>query len=151
MHNPSSNAADAGRQEESAFSPDGHWLAYQSNETGRAEVFARRYPELDAKEQVSRNGGFSPKWSADSTQVLYYEDPQIMTADWVRSGSAFHAGPPRPWLSASASLGRPVLDFDVHPDGKRLLIRTPADAPTAWQHVVLVLNFPDELRRLTAR
>jgi len=84
-----------------AVSPDGHWLAYDSNETGRSEVYVRSFPEPREKYRVSTSGGTSPKWSRDGRELLFWTSDTISytvgsayTVD-VQTGPAFRAGSPR--------------------------------------------------------
>jgi Tol biopolymer transport system component len=138
------------------FSPDGRWIAYVSDETGRFEVYVRPFPGPGGKWQISTNGGLWPMWSPKGGELLYEEvrDSRIMLAAYTASGSSFQAEKPRPWASNSVSLvlneigGTP---FDVSPDGKRLavLLKAPDQTETATRedHLTFLFNFTDELRR----
>jgi hypothetical protein len=127
------------------FSPDGNWLAYMSNATGTNEVFVRSFPDTSGRWQVSNNGGTSPAWSPNSRDLLYQSGDQIMLVAYTAKGKTFMAEKPRVWL---AKLGGTA--WDLTPDGKRVAVITPEEAPGAPKqdhHVVFVLNFFDELRR----
>jgi len=132
-----------------AFSPDGRWLAYQSTESGRPEVYVRTFPPpasgQGGKWQVSNNGGVAPHWSRSGHELVYQSGEQILTASYTAKGDSFVAEKPRVWI---ARLGG--TDWDLAPDGKRLLVLTPVEtteAPKQEHEVVLLLNFFDELRR----
>jgi serine/threonine-protein kinase len=132
-----------------AFSPDGRWLTYTSNESGNNEVYVKPFPGPGGKWQISTNGGLAPAWSKTGKD-LFYLTPQpgkIMAVGYSASGDAFQAGKPRPW-SESQPTG--MLRFDPHPDGKRMAIgRAPGTAgETSMDHLVLIENFFDELRRV---
>jgi serine/threonine-protein kinase len=136
------------------FSPDGRWIAYASDESGRFEVYVRPFPGPGGKWLISTKGGLYPAWSPKGKELFYveYSDSKIMVADYTLSGGAFKADKPRPWSSASVPLlqsGKPP--FDVSPDGKRLaaLLRPPEAQQTAIEdHLTFLFNFTDELRRL---
>lgn len=132
-----------------AFSPDGRWISYQSTESGRPEVYVRAFPAPStggARWQISDSGGASPRWSGNGRELLYRAGDQIMAVEYAVSGDSFVAEKPRVW---AASLGGATA-FDLAPDGKRLVVLTPAvtrDAPKQEHTVVFVQNFFAELRR----
>jgi hypothetical protein len=132
-----------------SFSPDGRWLAYQSNESGTNEVYVRAFPPpvsgQGGRWQISNNGGTSPRWSWGGHDLLYQSDDQIMTASYTANGDTFRAEKPRVWI---AKLGGTI--WDLAPDGKRVAIVTPVgsvEVPKQEHEVVFLLNFFDELRR----
>ena len=136
------------------FSPDGRWLAYQSNETGTAEIYVRPFPQLPerpgGKWQVSTQGGMLPAWSHSGKELLYLTpapDSKIMSVGYTVSGEAFQAATPRPW-SESQPAG--IWRFDPHPDGKRLaILQVPRlTGESTRSSLVLVENFFEELRRV---
>jgi len=135
------------------FSPDGRWLAYQSNESGRNEVYVRPFPSGEGKWMVSSGGGTQVRWSRN-TKELFYERPddhKIMVANYRVVGGSFQADKPVLWSSVQLADvgGRP--NYDVAPDGKRVaaLRYIETQEKTAEKHdkFVLVLNVFDELRR----
>jgi serine/threonine-protein kinase len=140
-----------------AFSPDGRWIAYQSNETGRPEVFVRPFPNPGGKWQISTDGGSYPVWSKARHELLYASpDNRIMVVSYTASGDSFVADKPQLWSEVrflprfrgpGAGLGRP---FDLHPDGNRVALATARDNEdtTKQDKVVFVFNFFDELRRI---
>ncbi len=133
-----------------AFSPDGRWLAYQSNESGTFEVYVRAFPAPAAgqggKWQISNSGGTAPVWSRNGRELLYRSGDQIMTVSYAVSGDLFVAEKPRVWTD---KLGG-AIGFDLAPDSKRMVVTTPlatSEGPKLDHHVVFLLNFFDELRR----
>lgn len=131
------------------FSPDGRWVAYESNETGRVKVYVRAFPApasgQGAKWPISNNGGAFPVWSPNSRELLYQSGDQIMSVSYTTEGGTFAAGKPRVLLAASG-----VRGFDVAPDGKRVMAVLPTvtgSAPQAEHTLIFVQNFFDELRR----
>ena len=148
-----------------SFSPDGHWLAYHSDESGRDEVYVRPFPPPSAsssgaagqggpstslrtgKWQVSNNGGQSPRWSRTGHQLVYQSGDQLMAVSYTVNGASFVADRPRVWIAALGGAGN---NWDLAPDGKRVAVLIPEGAAQASQpeHVIVMLqNFADELRR----
>jgi eukaryotic-like serine/threonine-protein kinase len=134
-----------------AFSPDGRWLAYQSDESGNFEVYVRPFPGPGGKWQISIGGGLSPKWSRNGKELFYStEDSRIMVATYIVSGDSFHADKPQPWSPGQFSSARGYTsNFDLHPDGKRFaVLKAPGTGDTAAVNkVTVIFNFFDELRR----
>jgi Tol biopolymer transport system component len=131
------------------FSPDGRWLAYQSNETGEPEVYVRAFPPPssgpDRKRQISNSGGTAPRWLRNGHELVYQSGDQIMAVRYTVNGDVFEAEKPQVWI---AKLGGTLVD--VAPDGRRVAVLTPvvsADAPKQEHEVVILQNFFDELRR----
>jgi Tol biopolymer transport system component len=131
------------------FSPDGRWLAYQSNESGKIEVYVRAFPPPSSgqgsKVPFSNSGGTGPRWSRNGRELVYQSGDQIMVASYTVNGDTFVADKPRVWI---ANLGG--TQWDLAPDGKRVAVLIPAEtaeAPKQEHEVVFLLNFFDELRR----
>jgi eukaryotic-like serine/threonine-protein kinase len=132
-------------------SPDGRWLAYQSTDSGRWEIYVRPFPEVRAgRTQVSTGGGRTPLWDR-AGRKLYFRSATgaVMSVDIV-PGAAWHNEPPMEAVPARYfdSIGNNGRTFDVSPDGKRfLMIKQPGGA-SAVQHIVIVTNWFEELKRL---
>jgi serine/threonine protein kinase len=131
------------------FSPDGRWLAYQSNESGTFEVYVRAFPPPSSgpgrKWQISNSGGTVPRWSRTRHELMYQSGDQILAASYTVQGDTFVADKPRVWI---AKLGG--TQWDLAPDGKRVAVLTQVEsaaAPKQEHEVVLLQNFFDELRR----
>jgi Tol biopolymer transport system component len=126
------------------ISPDGRWLAYQSNESGRYEVYVRPFPGPGGKWQISTGYGSSPVWSRKGPELFYRSGEGMVVASYTAGGEAFLAGKPRLW-AAQKGLGG---EFDLAPDGKRFaVVQAEASEQKGPQHVMLLQNFFDELRR----
>jgi eukaryotic-like serine/threonine-protein kinase len=132
-----------------AFSPDGRWLAYVSNESGKNEVYLTAFPApasgAGARWQISNSGGELPVWSRSRRELIYKEGDHLMAVSYRANSDIFAADKPRVWI---AKLGGG--QFDVAPDGKRVVVLTPvdtADSPQGEHEVVMLLNFFDELLR----
>ena len=138
-----------------AFSPDGRWLAYDSNQPGQANVYVRAFPGPGDQVPISTSGGLLPTWSRTRRELLYTTlGGQIMVVSYSVTGASFKAEPPRPWPGAryksSALLANRFRDFDLHPDGNRLALATVDTGPPPLRRfpIDVVLNFFDELRRI---
>ena len=138
-----------------SFSPDGRWLAYQSNESGKDEVYLRAFPPPSSgqggKWQISNSGGTFPRWTRNGHELMYQSGDRIMAASYTVKGDTFVAEKPSVWiakLGAEPSAG--FQAWDLSPDGKRVAVLTPAEsaeAPKQDHEVVFLENFFDELRR----
>jgi serine/threonine-protein kinase len=130
------------------FAPNGRWLAYASNESGRDEVYVRPYPGPGASVAISSGGGTEPLWSP-SGRELFYRNGAAMLSVEILSESPFRAGPPTELFVNDALLleqggvGGNAL-YDVHPDGRFLMVLG-SPLPTT---VHVVLNWFEELKRL---
>ena len=132
-----------------SFSPDGRWLAYESNESGNDEVYVRAFPPppsgLGGKWQISNGGGGWVHWSPNGHELVYQSGDQMMAVSYTAKGDTFVAEKPRVWI---AKLGGRA--WDLAPDGKRVAVLTPvesAEASKQEHEVVFIENFFDELRR----
>jgi len=135
-----------------SFSPDGRWLAYASDESGRLEVYVSGFPDKSGKWQISNGGGLYPIFSRDGRNLFYRTaDNQIMAAAYRASGDSFRPEKPRLWSATKiADSGLSGTNFDVSPDGTRIAALLPFDAPGDHQlnnEIKVLLNFFDELRR----
>jgi len=145
-----------GQQYAPAVSPDGRWLAYQSDESGRAEVYVMPFTPTAAsrngKWQVSVAGGFWPEWSRSSGELFFRSpDRRVMCVNYSAKDGSFAAGKPRVW--ADKQLARDVGEFssfDVAPDGKRVAGLFDAEDAGPERHLRVLLNVGDELRRRAA-
>ena len=121
------------------FSPDGRWLAYQSNEGGVAEVYVRPFPGPGGKWQISTGGGLYAAWSRAGKEIFYQKDDgSIWVATYVAEGNSFRAETPREWSPERMQpLPTALRAFDLHPDGQRLaVLMAPEERPlpsgTTW-------------------
>ena len=129
-----------------AVSPDGRWLAYMSNATGRYEIWVRPYPGPGAAVRVSPNEGVEPAWARGGDELYYLEPTRVMSVP-VKTGARFEFGAPMVLFDNQyARMGFPA--YDVAADGRFLMIKPAAPAyGTAPIQVVLnwtaLLNAPD--------
>jgi Tol biopolymer transport system component len=123
------------------ISPDGRWIAYVSDETGRDEVYVQPFPAPGGKWLISGNGGKHPEWRGDGREIFFISrDRTFMSVDVAGTGDVFRAGPARALFDVPRA-----GSFAVTPDGQRFLVKVPAnDSQSAAIHVVL--NWAGELR-----
>ncbi len=134
------------------FPPDGRWLAYVSNETGRNEVYVRSFPDGKRTLPVSADGGTAPMWGRDGRELFYWNIgfKQTMKVD-VSPGETLSVGTPRPLFPFNGSASAMVrMYYDITPDGQRFLIQKAwASKPTAVTELNLVRRWFDELKRIS--
>jgi len=150
---PKSVVATSFRERSPSLSPDGKWLAYASDETGRFEVFVRPFPDAQsAKWQVSTDGGSSPHWSAQGNELFYLDAANQMQSAHVTTSPSFGIASKERLFSASGYFLSPWGQaYDVTPDGQRFLMLRVGTATGAMPvSLVLVENFLTELRQRTA-
>jgi hypothetical protein len=138
----------------SKFSPDGRWVAYSSDESGRPEVYVQAFPGPGPKLQISNEGGTDPMWRRSGGE-LYYRSGARMMAVSVTMSPEFSASAPRtlwerPYSEGSgASCGMPGVasqNYDVTADGERFLMVRDEDLSAVGTEIVVVLNWAEELR-----
>jgi serine/threonine protein kinase/Tol biopolymer transport system component len=128
------------------FSPDAHWVAYASDESGRSEVYVQPFPGPGNKFQVSTAGGGQPVWRRDGKELFYREaNGRFMAVPIARADASFEAGQPQPLFEAR-SMTTPGTHYDVAADGQRFIVSVPAGAEGA-SPLTVVLNWPALLRR----
>jgi Tol biopolymer transport system component len=126
------------------FSPDGRWVTYDQDESGRSEVYVVSFPEARGKVQVSTNGGVVPRWTRNGKEIVYEDfDDRIMAVDVDTSGGRVRAGTPR-FLFQMPEGGN--LAWDVTADGERFLVGVPVVRSTS-RILDLVVNWPASLRK----
>jgi Tol biopolymer transport system component len=139
-----------------AFSPDGHWVVYSSNETGRFEIFVRPYASTttSAKFQVTRDGGAHPLWAPNGKEI-YFDNNGSLYSIAIQS---------QPTLTWANPVTLPITGFyqqdvrprhyDITPDGKQFVMVFPVQTLTKTPEplqIQIVLNWFEELKRLVSR
>ena len=131
------------------FSPDGHWLAYISDESGRYEVYVQPYPVPGGKWQISTEGGGEPAWNPNGRELFYRNGDKMMAVE-IATQPGFAAGKPRTLFEGRYELAPAVLvdNYDVSPDGQRFLMLKPAEQEQATlTQIVVVQNWFEELKQ----
>ena len=134
-------------------SPDGHWMAYASTESGRFEVYVRPFPDVDdGKWQISRDGGLAPVWAPDGRELFFRtKGGAEMLVVAVDTEPVFNPGNPEVLFTApyraAQGRGRP---WDVAADGRFLMIKDSGSGQEAGgpSQINVVLNWTEELTRL---
>src|SRR5262249_41859201 len=141
------------------FSPDGRWLAYVSDRSGRYEVYVTPYPGPGAVTQISTEGGLEPLWAPDGRELFYrvYANWYNALLDYVSQNTVMAvsllAGPPllvtKPRLFFEGAYAAPGFSgqlYDLAADGRRFLMVKQSDPPPAPTQINVVLNWSDEVQ-----
>jgi Tol biopolymer transport system component len=123
------------------FSPDGHWLAYQSAESGRFEVYIQPFPGPGGKWRVSTEGGSEPRWARNGHELFYRDGNKMMAVD-IKTGPTFAAGKHRILFEGQ------FLAYDVSLDSQRFLMIQAVELEQPATQINLVLNWFEELKSL---
>ena len=138
------------RYEETApkFSPDGEWIAYSSDESGRREVY-EPYPGPGGKWQISYNGGLGPVWNPEGGELFYRSGSSMMSVA-IDTESGFTAGAPQKLFEGPyVPTGFSYPNYDVTADGQRFLMLAPVASQSGGAtQINVVLNWTEELKRL---
>lgn len=139
----------AGSHEEvsPALSPDGRWLAYESDETGQPEIYVTRYPGPAGSRLISVNGGREPLWSRDGRELFYNQGDFLVVVPVESTDSALKTGPPKVLFEVPyAGLDRGGMGYDVSPDGERFVMLQLKEGSSS--HINVVVNWTEEFERL---
>jgi serine/threonine protein kinase/Tol biopolymer transport system component len=138
------------------ISPDGQWLAYQSDESGKNEIYVRTYPDVNKRRwQVSTSGGKGPRWSPDGRELYYLNGSAVMAVS-VDIKPTFDPGKPEILFQGTNFLSSVTgwVWWDIHPNGKKFLMIKPTDitgeaseAANLQPKIVVVLNWFEELKQ----
>jgi hypothetical protein len=128
-----------------AFSPDGRWIAYVSDESGQQEVYVRSYPSRSGRRQISVAGGEWPLWSRDGTRLFYSQGRRLMAVDFAGGEGEAVVGLPQPILR-DLDLGRGTCD--ILPAGDGLVLVQPSRRGVG--EIRVVSNWTEELRELVS-
>jgi Tol biopolymer transport system component len=126
------------------FSPDGKWMAYTSNESGRWEIYVTSFPDQRGKWQISNNGGTQPRWRGDGKELFYLAPDGKMMASVVTTEGRFDARTPLPLFQANAReqvAGSELVMYDVTRDGQRFLVNTQMETSHS-QSMMVILYWP---------
>jgi hypothetical protein len=141
-------------EENAEISPDGNWLAYQSNESGQDQIYVRPFPKIDGgRWQISTAGGSRPLWARSGRELFYLDGNRVLMAVPVRTTPSFSAGNPSKVFDTRYAVPQTGRTYDVSPDGRRfLMIKESAtsdqNANATPASMVVVLNWFEELKRL---
>src|SRR5262249_6392316 len=130
-----------------AVSPDGHWIAYDSDESGQNEVWVRPYPDVD-KARAPIGPGLHPHWAPRGNE-LYYRNPEWgMMAVSVQVSTEFHAGTPRLLFPNNRYGTGGAVGYDVASDGRFLMTQAIGETGNSQLMISVALNWDGELKTL---
>ena len=126
------------------FSPDGRFVAYDSDESGSRQVYVTSFPGPGGKQQVSTNSGEDPVWRRDGKELFFLSEGKLMAAEVKANGSSLDISNPQLLFDAHSGFG-PWAHYDVTPDGKRFLVATVGEGGSAPMN--LVVNWTADLKK----
>jgi hypothetical protein len=131
------------------FSPDGHWLAYQSDESGQQEIYVRPFPGPGGKVPISTEGGVEPVWARNGRELFYRNGDKMMVAAF-ETKPTFAPAKPRLVFEGHYETGLFSFhpNYDVSPDGQRFLMIKASEQESAATQINVVVNWSEELKRL---
>ena len=131
------------------FSPDGKWIAYDSDASGRPEVYVRAFPVSGDPWQVSKQGGSLPKWRADGKELFYMgaDMNKVMAADVRIAGTSFQSDPPRELFPIVPMGFHATSPYDVTPDGQRFLVLETTVRVEEREPLTVVVNWQAGLKK----
>jgi len=134
------------------FSPDGRWIAYTSNKTGRQEVYVQDFPKMNSLEKVSSEGGIEPVWARDGKRLYYRWPDELPNQMWVvdiQTDGSFAAGKPHLLFQQSGYLwSAPIRAYDIDRNSQRfLMVKREQRKPTPVTEMTLVQNWFEDLKR----
>jgi hypothetical protein len=126
------------------FSPHGHWIAYESNESGRPEVYVQGFPLTNQKVRISTGGGTDAAWSKNGGELFYRAaDRNLMAVPYRATETTFEPGAPKVLFPLQGTAAH--YSFAATGDGRRFLIGKPVDE-SITEPITVVLNWVDELK-----
>ena len=135
-----------------ALAPNGEWIAYVSDQTGRSEIYVQRFPDLGDRQLISSEGGMEPVWSLDGHELFYRDGQRVMsiTVEWE---PVFTPSTPEVVFEGPYSAPIPgIRDYDVSPDGQNFLMVKPGGLAGSGTgettNLVVIQNWFEELKRL---
>jgi Tol biopolymer transport system component len=130
------------------ISPDGKWIAYTSDESGRPDVYVRSFPEGAAKWPVSNSGGSFPRWRRDGRELFYRASDGLIMAAIVRAaGQGLEFGSPAALFRVVEPLGAFSYPYDVSHDGTRILALNPGEGASNAAHLTVLMNWHAGLKK----
>ena len=127
------------------LSPDGRWIAYQADESGRFEVYVRPFSGSGSKHQISTEGGTEPVWAPDGRELFFRNGDKMMVVN-INTHPEFKVSKPNLLFRGWYSTDRIAANYDISPDGQRFLMIK--GEQTAVTQIKVILNWAEELKRL---
>ena len=139
------------------FSPDGRWLAYGSDESGRDEIYVRPFPGPGGRQLISAGGGYKPRWTRAGREIVYATEGGTIMSVAIAVSPALQASRPQPvWKKSQASRPQQTWrisnwyfrDYDVSADGERFVFIVPGPSTEPASEITVITNWLEELKRL---
>jgi serine/threonine-protein kinase len=135
------------REQFARFSPDGKWIAYESDESGRYEIYVQSFPQARERRQVSNDGGIQPCWNTNGRELIYTADSQVLSVAFDARQGLRLGRPEVLFRSPFAASVRPSGEFSLTPDGRGFLLLEDVATPAAPRQVEVVVNWFEELKQ----
>jgi Tol biopolymer transport system component len=136
---------------EPEFSPDGHWVAYTSADSGIAQIYVVPFPGPGGKWQISTDGGAEPRWSRNGHELIYVMNNQLFAAPYTADKNSFVPGKPQLLFEGGFERRFPYTSFDVTADGQHIVaFQFEGGKPVTRSEPTVILNWLDEVRRTVA-
>ena len=133
-------------EENGMFSPDGRWIAYESDESGRPEIYVQAFPLANQKVRISSGGGTEASWSRNGAELFYLgANRDLMVVSYQIAATAFEAGIPKALFPIPGGSVR--RSYAASADGRRFLVPRPVDETTNTEPVTVVLNWQAGLKK----
>src|SRR6202047_2493322 len=134
-----------------SFSPDGHWLAYVSFDSGVPQIYVVPFPRSAGKWQISTDSGVEPLWSKSGHELFYSKGDSLIAVPYSVEKGSFQPGKPQILFPNRLEMRAPFPSYDVTPDGQHFVIfQFPGGKMTAASQPTVVLNWLDQARQLVA-
>lgn len=135
---------------QSSLSPDGKWIAYVSNETGKYQVYVQPFPKGGSKWQISLDEGYEPHWSSDG-KTLYYRSPDRILAVPIETSPTLSVGKSRIIITGYNPMNLDSgITYDLSSDGKHFIVTRAAGQDESLQEMVVVLDWFDDVKQKTS-
>jgi dipeptidyl aminopeptidase/acylaminoacyl peptidase len=139
--------ATEARERQPRLSPDNKWVAYQSDESGKYEIYVTTFPEKGARWQISSNGGLDPLWSPDGDRIFYRNKNEVLSVE-IYDREEFRTG--KPIVLFSGKFRQATLMgwyYDIHPDGDKFVMVKGGEIDTTQNKINIIKNFDKEIER----
>jgi eukaryotic-like serine/threonine-protein kinase len=133
-------------EHEGQFSPDGRWVVYTSDKTGKDEIYVQSYPPSGSESKISANGGIQPKWRRDGKEIYYLALDGTIMAVAIRASPSFKAGVPVALFDSRFGSYRTKNNYDVTKDGQRFLVNS-AIQNGVTSSITITLNWTSLLKK----
>jgi Tol biopolymer transport system component len=131
-------------QMQATYSPDGHWMVYTSNESGRDEIYVQPFPGPGGKWLLSADGGAYPRWAQNGREIFFRSEDRMMSVP-VETQPTFKVGTARMLFRGGGYVA--LGNYDVAPDSQHFLMIKEKEAPASAKELNIILHWTDELRR----